>query len=377
MHSPEVSCFLSCSFKPEDSDLNNLILTICNSLDIKCKNVDGGFSEVPSEVARQQIEDSQIVIVIAVKRDKINDTSWQMPPAVHDEISMAYALKKDILVLKEKEVSVTGFLSSYCTFYEFDRALICQNATLEKIISSIHKIKIKAVKSHDLIPRQDATGFFAESVNFLAELLVENGEYIWKYNSSRTLKFSDKFSGKLKNAAWTAAKPDNPQHKITWDAALLDSSRKFTMTTEVEKDEPECLEVAVILDPKPKENDTATVSFEYKSKYLNPIKKEDIPANFTNRVGSKTFDCLDGFLPIQRTKNFKGQFRFPREYKLRPEDIYTFVASYSSGVDYIVESEMDRMKVNIEDFGGVLIVTISTQSPLEGHVYGLAWNIPI
>jgi hypothetical protein len=144
----------------------------------------------------------------------------------------------------------------------------------------------------------------------------------------------------------------------------------------VERDEPECLEIAVTLDPKPKEGDTATICIEYKSKYLNTIYKKDIPEGVTNRVGSRVFDCFDGFLPIQRTKNFKGQFRFPREYNLRPDSVYPFVASFSSGVDYIVESEIERMKVNIEDFGGVLIVTLSTQSPLEGHVYGLAWNIP-
>ena len=67
-------------------------------------------------------------------------------------------------------------------------------------------------------------------------------------------------------------------------------------------------------------------------------------------------------------------FRFPRSYGLGKHDIAPFVGSHSSTVDYEVESEIKRANIQIESYAGNIEVKMEVDSPLRGHVYGIAWN---
>lgn len=67
------------------------------------------------------IQETPLFIAITVKRNKEEDGSHTMPHSVHDEIVMAYAKSKPMLILKEQCFSLKGFLGNYATYLEFER----------------------------------------------------------------------------------------------------------------------------------------------------------------------------------------------------------------------------------------------------------------
>ena len=59
---------------------------------------------------------------------------------------------------------------------------------------------------------------------------------------------------------------------------------------------------------------------------------------------------------------------------MRKSDIEIFAGSYTSSIDYEVKSEIARAEVRVEEFGGNLLIRLEIDSPLPGHMYGIAWN---
>ena len=86
------------------------------------------------------------------------------------------------------------------------------------------------------------------------------------------------------------------------------------------------------------------------------------------------YHCFDGLIPIQRTKKSYLEFRFPRRYGLQPREVVPFVGSYTSTIDYTVESELKRASVVKEVIAGILTIRMIIESPLLRHLYGIVWN---
>ena len=93
-------------------------------------------------------------------------------------------------------------------------------------------------------------------------------------------------------------------------------------------------------------------------------------------INGDKYLCFDGHVPIVRTKEMKIQWRFPSTFGLKLQDFAPFVGSYTNKVDYLVESEMERVTLNKDDFGGNVFLEMSVQNPLLQTAYAVAWNPP-
>ncbi|MEY4808925.1 MAG: hypothetical protein RLZZ206_3314 [Cyanobacteriota bacterium] len=374
-----LEAFLSCSFAERDQEVNKLVESVCNGLDINCINVKNGYKETPAEKAKNMIQEAPLFIAIAVKRNKEEDGSYTMPHSVHDEIAMAYANSKPMLILKEQCVSLKGFLGGYATYLEFERLSMNKPNFINQIVKSLYTLRLDPVVSHDVIPEQDATAFYQEFMNVHYELVEENQVYTWKYSIKRKLVFTTTFKSVIRNAAWTNAPPKSLplDSRIEWYSNITNSSREFKHDFQVQRDDANCIETALTLSPPPEKGDFIEFVNRYKSRYLSAIFPPDDgePPRYT--IGDRQFNAFDGVVPIAPTRHMRALFRFPDSYKLNMDNIYPFVGSYSAGVDYQVNSEMGRVKIDKVNFGDGPQIEISVESPLLRHIYGIAWMFPL
>jgi hypothetical protein len=385
VRSMHIKIFLSCSFDPKDEDVVAFFASICHGLDIQCVNVDKGYVLTPPEKARELISDSQALLAIATCRDEMATGNFMMPKAVSEEIAMAFANKKPILIFAENGVDMkSGFTSGYDTYLCFNRESLHDLKFLEKVISSIHGMKMDIIKPEDLqIAQQGQEHIFAEYVKNLVELIDQSGSLIWKYSITRRLRFTSRFTDPIKHAAWAGRAPSEKHDydsNIKWSVSFNNGSKQFKITTTEESCTCDNCLIYFNIEPKPEAEDFIEYSVSFESPYLNPVFKEDIldPRPKVVIDGAK-YLCADGTIPGVRTQNLKIQFRFPPLFGLKQEDFAPFVGSpspskYTNRIDYLVESEMKRMTVNKDNFGGNVIIDISIQSPLVQHEYGVAWN---
>lgn len=381
MKSVRVTAFLSCSFNKADETVVQFFHAIARGLDIDCVNVNKGYSATPPESARKLIADASVLIAVATQREKTADGKFNMPKAVSEELSMAFALQKPILLLKEAEVNVDdGFVKNYSTFLEFDRKTLTESAFMEKAVSSVHQLKVTALTSQEVFAdQQGAYEFYAASSMSLIELKHNAGGFTWEHSLSRQLVFTSRFSSEIKAGSWAAVPAANidPVHEMQWRCRFDGGSRTFTLKPTVDKCLGHACELSIAIDPTPEPGDVLDYSLGFESPYLNPIWEEDVdPKMSAVTIEGKRYACLDGVAPNINIRDCKIQFRFPREYGLTRQDFVPFVGCLTSRVDYIVESEIQRMEVQSDSFGGNIVLTCQIQSPLPQHVYGVAWNPP-
>lgn len=375
MNCPHITAFLSCSFRDEDKMLNDFIKCICEALNIICKNVSNGYASPPPETARGMIEESKIFIAVIPKREEMKSGNWTMPNAVHEELAMSYALKKPALIFLENGVTTEGFIQNYGTFIPFERTKLYENDFIKKSISSLHELRLQAVDQHNLLPEQDAAGFYAEYISFLIEASKENDEPTWIYNTSRKLIFLRPFSGQIKNSAWVEYLPEGITTPIKHDFKLELCRDDLNPKTEVLKNSPQQVEIATSFEGKPQKDDWVDFEFTYSSPHLNRLNKSEVSEDKRTKINGKLYDCIDGLIPIQPTRFMHVQLRFPQWYKIEKDSIFPFVGSYSAGIDYVLESEIKRCQIDITKFGGSTQIDIRVESPLMRHVYGVAWNL--
>jgi hypothetical protein len=378
VRSMHIQIFLSCSFDPNDKDIVDFFTSICHGLDIQCVNVDKGYVLTPPEKARELISDSHALLAIATCRDEMTTGNFMMPKAVSEEIAMAFANKKPILIFSENGVDMkSGFTSGYDTHLRFDRESLTDPKFLEKAIASVHGMKMDIIKPEDLqIAQQGQEHIFAEFIKHLAELVNQSGSLIWRYSQTRRLRFTSRFTDPIQHGAWAIVPPSETHDcNIKWSFSLNNGNRSFKLTPTEESCTCDNCQISLNIEPKPEANDFLEYSVSFESPYLNPIFLEDIQDPRAKIIIEGTeYLCLDGTIPIVRTGDLKIQFRFPPEFGLKSEDFVPFVGSYTNKIDYLAESEMKRMTVNKDNFGGNVIIEISVQNPLLQYMYGVAWN---
>lgn len=374
MSCPYVSGFFSCSFKEDDSNLNDFFKSLCGALNITCKNVSDGYTSTPPEVARRLIEESKVVIAIIPKRDQTTTGDWTMPSAAHEEIAMAYALKKPTLIIVENNVKIDGFFANFGTYISFERSKIYTNEFISKAVLSLHNLRLEAVEQNNMLPEQDAVGYYADSVDLLVDLIKIKDQPVWQYSCTRKLIFTKPFSGPFITKAWADFVPDAAEEKIDHDIICNSNRPDIKHILQTIRDTPQQLEIAIDFEPKPQKDDWVEVEFSYSSPHLNPLSRKDLTKDKLTTINGRVFECFDGVIPIVATRELHAQFRFPSWYPIDRTSIYPFVGSYSSGVDYIVDSEIKRCQISIKKFGSVTQIDICVESPLLRHVYGIAWN---
>jgi hypothetical protein len=301
---------------------------------------------------------------------------------VEHEISMAFGCNKPILLFIENGVeALPGFISNYCTYCKFDRELLFSPEFLQRAIASIHGMKMEVVQTHEFQMVQTApSNVIAEFWRSLFELIDHSGSFTWKYSTTRRLKFTGLFKDPIRCAITpnVSTKLKAEPNAFTWSYKIEYETKPFKLTPTEEKHTHDSFQVSFDVNPKPKENDIIQYTMVFESPYLNPVYLEDIQeVRPPILIDGNEYLCFEGYVPVVRTQNMKLQFRFPVSLGLKPEDFEPFVASYYTNTfEYLVESEVKRMTIKKDSFGGNIFIEISTESPLLQHDYGVAWNPP-
>lgn len=380
MKSASIKGFFSCSFKPEDKNINDFFKAVCEGLDINCYNVDGGYTETPADKALSMICDADVIIAIATKRNRFDGVEkFSMPEAVSNEISFAYSNKKPLLIIKEDAVRVEGFLANYGTHLSFSRESIWDSEFLRKVVHSVHNLKLGALSDHELILSQEITEFIAEKVSHLYELEKEAGGFCWQHSIQRTIKFVKNFNKPLKISRWNDSangRSSEGLKPIDLIFEIINSSRKFEFTIDYEERNAYGVIANVNFSPAPVEGDVIEYFVSFRGEHLCATYLEDTDSRSVITLDGKRYEACDGVVPVNRAKDIEIQFCFPREYGLRDGDLKFFAASFSQGIDYIVESEIERAKIDVKTIGGKKCITAKISSPLLRHVYGVTWVPP-
>ncbi len=376
MHSATVDIFFSCSFRDEDRDINEFILAICRALNLNPTNVSTGYSSTPPQVAKEKIERSQAVIAVCTNRDELKAGGFMMPQAVHDEISFAYGKDIPVLMIKEREIVVAGFKENFGTFLEFDRTRILGNDFVQKVIEAIHGLKLDVLGPHQLGTESGISDARADWVHHLIELKRDEKDFVWYYSTSKKITFLQPSKRSFPSQVWAIVPQElsGTEPPMSYSLTVKNSSRGITLEDRIEEHTACCVKSMMRLVPPAEEGDFVEYESSYSSRYLNPVWLDEAVEGSMVHLDAGDYACADGIVFIHRTKNAIIEFRFPREYGLRRSDVRPFVGSYTSSLDYEVTSELERASIKIEEFAGNLVIRMELESPLPGHMYGVAWH---
>ncbi len=123
--------------------------------------------------------------------------------------------------------------------------------------------------------------------------------------------------------------------------------------------------------------DELEYTVQLESPHLGPVFAHDVEENFNYlNLNGKSYAHGEGILPTIRTRVLKLVFRVPGSYGVHVDDFHPYVGSGRTRIDYIVASELARIKCEKESFGGDVEITCTIDSPLLLHEYGIAWNPP-
>ncbi len=375
MNSANVDVFFSCSFAEEDKKLNEFFYAICNALDIRGSNVSGAFAQTPPEKAKQMIADSQALLAICTRRKEMLDGRYLMSDAVRDEIAFAYGQDIPVLMFVEDGVQLAGF--NFVTPLRFDRNTLGDPDVLEKVIKSIHGMKMEVISPNDLMIGQDTDEFYVEYNRALYEMKEVDGGYYWVYSITKRLIFLKPCKRQIYTGFWASGQKSELAENaepMFFELKVESASRDLNIKHTIEKHSAECIEVLLKIEPSPVEGDYIEYSTIVSSPFLNPVWDEDVGSSAPLHLEAGDFSCADGFIPIQRTKKLWFVFRFPRSYGLGKHEIVPFVGSHTTTVNYEVESEIRRANIQIESYAGNIEVKMEVDSPLLHHIYGIAWN---
>ncbi len=142
-----VKAFLSASFDPQDEQMVEWFKKLLNLVGVEPSFAD--WSEVcpPIDKVRRNIAESDFVIVILSKKEKIDGKNiWKTSNWIQDEIGMAHGLKKPIIAFVEKGVDTSGILKFVTDYLEFER-----HDLNKKLLKMIHAIA-QASKSPNQFP---------------------------------------------------------------------------------------------------------------------------------------------------------------------------------------------------------------------------------
>lgn len=381
MKSVRIQVFLSCSFDPKDRDVVDFFTSICHGVDLHCVNVDKCYISTPPRKARELIDDSHAFIAIATRKDEVKSGVFSISKAIDQEIAMAYAIKKPILLFVEDGVdTATGFFHNYGTYQEFTREMLTSPIFLEKAVASIHGMKMDVIEPHELeLAQQCPKQKFQESAKCLIELVDLSGSFTWRRSHTSRTIFTSRYSDGLKVGTWAdvPVKGEGPSSVLKWSYNIDYSTKPFRLTPIVEEHTFNRCRISFDINPIPVKNDVIELSTIFESPYINPIYWEDLKEPNTQIIiNGVSYACYDGHYLSVLAQDLKIQFRFPASIGLKVKDLAPFVRSYTGKIDYMHESEMERLSITSDYYAGSVFIEISVKNPLLHHLYGVAWNPP-
>lgn len=117
------SCFVSCSFSPEDVPVVSWFERILLSLDFDPKTASVPQPRPPPEKIAEMIEAADCFVAILTRRTKVEGTeSWVGPEWVQNEIGMAYQARKPMALFVEESVDFRGIGPWTTDYVSFSRS---------------------------------------------------------------------------------------------------------------------------------------------------------------------------------------------------------------------------------------------------------------
>lgn len=371
----KIETFFSCSFASDDVDVNDVFRALTEGLGFDLTNVSEAAPITPPQVARDKIDNAQCLIAICTRRDELKSGKFHMPQAVHDEISFAFGADTPVLMFVEEGVELAGFKGNFGTYQYFTRTNLTSPEILQKIVRSLADIRAKLLGENDVV-YQGLSDSFAEEIHHLVELKVADDDFIWEYSTRKKLVFTCESKRSFSSGVWSTVPAASPEtaSNVTWSYEVLSSSRDLGLVAEIEKHTPACVEVMLRPHPHAKEGDFIEYATLSRGRYINPIWDDETLGSSLVHLDDCDKKCGDGLIFVHNTKRAIMEFRFCAEYALSAKELVPFVGRYTNSVDYEVPSEIERAKVRIDEFGRSVTVRIEIDSPLIGHIYGVAWN---
>jgi hypothetical protein len=132
--------FLSCSFAPEDAEINSFFQNMIRAFDIQPEIYD--YQEIGrlSDKVKERIRNSDCLIAIATRRTKHEGTEeWACSDWIHDELALANAYRIPIAIFVEKGVRIEGLIALEERRQEFSREKLLQNApSIARFLFGVH-----------------------------------------------------------------------------------------------------------------------------------------------------------------------------------------------------------------------------------------------
>lgn len=350
--------------------------SLCQAMDIETINVSGAFARTPPDQARTQILQSVGVLALAVRRDKQDDGSWAMPAAVREEIAIAFALHKPVLLLFEDGVRIDGFMNNYGTHVTFRRDEVRDTGVLQTLVKSIFTFRAELQGTTSAASHQ----FVSEQTSAVFALERENGRYVWVTGVTYRLRFSEPLNHDLVSRVWPGFEIRHPPEAppLQWRVYAGQSSKPFQLTATVKSLNANSVDLSIAVSPAPQPGDILTFTRVARSPYINPVTMADLvdPDVSAIQIGGRSYPAHEGLLIVEPTAQLHLSLRFPFGYPLRISDVQPFAASHARGIDHISEAELRRTAVTIEDVAGYVSADLRVQEPLINHMYGVAWQPP-
>lgn len=372
----KLDIFFSCSFDAADKEVNDFFAALCRALDMQLMNVSTGATATPPEVAKAMIEQAQALVAICARRAELIGGGYTMPEAVHDEISFAFGKDTPVLMLVEDGVKILGFKPNFGTYLPFKRDELGTPEFLELAVRALYQLRLEIDGSNQTGIESGISGSHADYVHHLVELLHTGDDFLWRYSTSKKLVYTQPSKRGFPSGVWSTVPANVPEESAhaQWSLTLKSSSRDIKLIETVERRTPSCIEVMLKPEPYPEDGDFIEYATTSSSRYINAVWADEVPEGACVHLDSGDYQCADGLVFIHRTKSAIIEFRFAAEYGFSRRDVVPFVGSYTSAIDYEVGSEIERANVRVDEFGGNLTVRIEVESPLPGHLYGIAWN---
>ncbi len=382
MHSVNLTAFFSHKFN--DTRLNDIIELIkgtCTALDINLVNVNHASPDVPPKEALNLMKNSKLLIALCTREKKFDgDDTYSFSSAVHHEITMAFEKQMSIVIFAEDGVKIDGFLPSMGTFERIEITDNINIETVSKIVKGIHIGKTRSISPHDLEISQGGTSSFYVDYAVMEVRLVElEGNMEWQYIIEKCFCFKEKFDLPLRCGSWPVHEIDGELSMPQANISITDSSVEFVMEVEERELKNAGIDIHLNFTPLPQKDDYLKTREVYRSPFLVPLIKNN-DDNAVLRVNDIDYHATDGFCLITHNNKVTIKVILPSWYPINYEQITPVVATFSSGLDYVVNREIERIEREClfekKSFNDELTMILEIENPFYQHYYGIAWNPP-
>lgn len=299
-----------------------------------------------------------------------------MPVAVRNEIGIAYGKELPIILFVEDGVDIAGFENNIGTYQKFDRTTLKDIVSISKIITTLHDSRTLVSAGSTPYASQGRDDAHCERIDYAVSLEL-SPDPMWSCDVTKKLIYNKKSKRPIPTSFWASIPECVPMGAapIGFSICTDESSKSIEMIAKVDRQMPHVVEATLTPKPTPAAGDYVEYTASASSPYLNRVWLGGNDAQST-QLGDEKYQVADGILTVHKTDTMVAEFKFPRAYGLKEGDIRPFVASYTSGFDYELESEVERSKITIKAVGKNLVAKLEVERPLLHHMYGFAWNPP-